>query len=173
MSCGGQPNIMITSTEALSGKAPSGEASAAFGILAIAARLLRDLIHWGTLSDEDAGRLTHDLSPEQWRALERDERQVNIQAGRQAMGGLCQHAFLPIERQGRGWIWAIPGKPIHCAKCGRLLGHATEDNALRIVIPTISRIEIAEGIIRCACGQERTWRSYNPNQSSALIVARR
>jgi hypothetical protein len=132
-------------------------------VLGVAARLLRNLIQWGELSDELAGRLARDLSPDQWRDLDVSERQHSIETSHVVMGAIRDRTRLPIGRKRTGWFWEDPGKAIRCQRCGRLLGFSTEDHTLRVVIPTISLIEIQSGVVRCTCGQERMWRPYNPN----------
>jgi hypothetical protein len=135
----------------------------ALRVLRMAARLLRQLANWGEVNDETAGRLARDLTPDQWSALDASEREAGIQAGCAVLGVIRDNSRLPIIRRGDAWIWTAGKKPVHCSRCGRVLGFATEDHALRIILPTISQIEIESGVIRCTCGQERIWRACNPN----------
>jgi len=132
-------------------------------VLRTAARLLRQLANWGELMDHDAGRIGRGLAVDEWSALPEPEREQASRAAFVILGEIRDATQLPVIHDGDKWLWAAGRTRIRCSRCGRVLGFATDDNALRIVLPAIGKLEITSGVIRCVCGQERIWRPANPN----------
>jgi len=132
-------------------------------VLRAAARLLRQLVNWGEVTDGEAGRIGRGLSVDEWLALPDPEREQATRAASVIVTEIRDSTQLPIIHKGDRWLWTAGRVPIRCTRCGRILGFATEDHTLRVVIPTIARLEISSGVIRCVCGQERIWRPANPN----------